>query len=236
MTDERQAVLVFSNVATLDRARRGWPRAFEQLLECNDLPSWARLGFDVHVFTSPGFAATGGPLPFVHCQQGASFGDRLQNAVQTLSDLGYGRVVIVGSDCPDLQAGDIREAFQALRERRLVLGPDHRGGCYLIGLNVRDRHRLYGVRWQHNTDCQELVRRFGAENCLQLAVKLDLDSWDDVRLLARSASSWRELAVSLLRTCGPYPFAKLSKICSRATDERVGWQLPPPAVLSVPAL
>jgi hypothetical protein len=236
MAAERQAVLVFSNAAVLDRARRGWPRAFEQLFECNDLLSWTNPGFDVHVFTSPGFGATAGARLNIHYQQGSSFGERLENAVQTLTDLGYRKVVVVGSDCPDLEVADIQHAFRALKENRLVLGPDHRGGCYLIGLNVQDRHPLHGVRWQRNTDFEELLRRFGRENCWQLSVKLDLDSWNDVCLLAKSASCWRELAASLLRALGSYPFDRSSKVCPRAKHERLRWQLPPPRLLSLSAL
>ncbi len=235
MATERQAVLVFSNAAVLDRARRGWPRAFEQLFECNDLVSWTNPGFDVHVFTSAEFGAIAESPRNIHYQEGSSFGERLENAVQSLTDLGYTKVVIVGSDCPDLQLGDVQLAFSALEHHRLVLGPDHRGGCYLIGLNVQDRRRLQGVRWQQNTDFEELLHRFGTENCWQLAVKLDLDTWNDIRLLARSASCWRVLATHLLRPFCSDPPSRSSKVCPRENHERLRWQLPPPPPILSPS-
>jgi len=48
---------------------------------------------------------------------------------QTLS-----RVVLIGSDSPDLPATLIDQAFAALADHDCVLGPSHDGGYYLIGL------------------------------------------------------------------------------------------------------
>lgn len=236
MTSERQAVLVFSNPGAIDCARRRWPRALQRLLELNDLPSWSRLGFDVHVFTSPGFTATYGTQAAVHGQHGSSFGQRLDNAVRTLTDLGYTKVVIVGSDCPDLGTQDIEQAFAALKDRQLVLGPDHRGGCYLIGLDVQDLCRLQGVHWQRNTDFEELLCRFGTENSWLLPVRIDLDTWEDVRLLAESPGSWRHIATALLRVFRPHPFSKPSSVQVRATEQRIRWQLPPPISTTIPTI
>jgi glycosyltransferase A (GT-A) superfamily protein (DUF2064 family) len=55
-------------------------------------------------------------LPYVkvHAQRGASFAARLEKAVETLAQLAYERVVIVGCDCPDLEAQDITTALQSL--------------------------------------------------------------------------------------------------------------------------
>jgi 2-phospho-L-lactate guanylyltransferase (CobY/MobA/RfbA family) len=231
MAANRQAVLVFSNAAVLDRARRGWPRAFEQLLECNDFLSWTNPGFDVHVFTSPGFGAIAEAPLSIHYQEGSYFGDRLENAVQTLTDIGYRKVVIVGSDCPDLELGDIQLAFSALEHHRLVLGPDHRGGCYLIGLDTRERHLLHGIRWQQNSDCAELIRRSGLRQTFVLAVKQDLDTIADIELLAKSASRWRDLASCLLRAVAAFfSAARPARIHSRLRSLRIHWQIPPPPV------
>src|SRR5258708_40378297 len=133
MTSERHAVLVFANAAVLDCAHRGWPSALATLLKCNDFSSWSNLGFDVHVFTTLGSDAAAAVPSAVHGQRGDSFGERLENAVETLSDLRYTKVVIVGSDCPDLRPQDIQPAFSAPKRSQLVLGPDHRSGPSSLG-------------------------------------------------------------------------------------------------------
>ncbi len=228
MTSGRHAVLVFANAAVLDCAHRGWPRALAPLLKCNDFSSWSNLGFDVHVFTTIGADGACATPSTVHGQRGDSFGERLENAVETLSDLRYTKVVIVGSDCPDLRPQDIQQAFSALQDSQLVLGPDHRGGCYLIGFNIEDRLRLRGIQWQRNTDFVELLHRFGTENSWQLPVKLDLDTWEDVRVLAKSPSLWRQVAANLLQGFTSRPSPAPHKIQPLTRAQRIRWQLPPP--------
>jgi glycosyltransferase A (GT-A) superfamily protein (DUF2064 family) len=48
---------------------------------------------------------------------------------------GCRRVVLVGTDIPDLTAQILEEAFDALVEHDVVLGPSADGGYWLIGLN-----------------------------------------------------------------------------------------------------
>jgi rSAM/selenodomain-associated transferase 1 len=44
------------------------------------------------------------------------------------------RVVLIGSDCPELTAGYIERAFAALDRHDVVLGPTHDGGYILVGM------------------------------------------------------------------------------------------------------
>lgn len=233
MAPTRHALLVFANGAVHDCGHRGWPVALQQLLEIHNFPGWSDLGFDVHVFTSHGLVAnaTRGNL---HDQHGNSFGEKLENAVETLHGLGYTQIVIVGNDCPDLLATDIQQAFSELQKHQLVLGPDHRGGCYLIGFNTEDRGRLRCIQWQRNTDFSELVERFGVRNCLRLSVKLDLDTWEDIRLLAESPSSWRHVAECLLFIFRPRSSPQ-SRTQLGTNEQSIRWQMPPPT-LSRPSL
>jgi rSAM/selenodomain-associated transferase 2 len=47
---------------------------------------------------------------------------------------GYGRVVLVGTDVPDVRDRHFETAFDALRGRDVVLGPSADGGYWLVGL------------------------------------------------------------------------------------------------------
>src|SRR5205814_4568355 len=122
----------------------------------------------------------------IHRQSGHGFASRLENAIEKIHELGYDEIVAIGRDCPSLRATDIERAFAELASRKLVLGPDHRGGCYLIAFRSADRALLRDVRWKQNTDCAELLRRGGLEHVFLLPVKHDLDSWTDLRLFART--------------------------------------------------
>jgi len=68
-------------------------------------------------------------------QHGNSFGERLSNAFSEVFALGFERVIAVGNDAPQLNASLLQSAAQSLIEKELVLGPDQRGGTYLIGIS-----------------------------------------------------------------------------------------------------
>lgn len=73
---------------------------------------------------------------FVYLLQGeGDLGARMARAFsEAFDDKAVERVVIVGSDCPDLRAGILRAALDSLRTHDIVLGPATDGGYYLIGL------------------------------------------------------------------------------------------------------
>jgi rSAM/selenodomain-associated transferase 2 len=60
---------------------------------------------------------------------------------------GMAKVVIVGTDCPGLSEGPVQEAFLALEENDLVLGPANDGGYYLIGLRRPTEELFKGIPW-----------------------------------------------------------------------------------------
>src|SRR5205807_1266758 len=66
-------------------------------------------------------------------QRGASFGERLRNALADARGLGYREVVAVPGDVPGLSAAHLRAAFAALGRHPVVLGPSPDGGVYLLG-------------------------------------------------------------------------------------------------------
>jgi glycosyltransferase A (GT-A) superfamily protein (DUF2064 family) len=229
----RQAVLVFANPITIDCQRRKWPASFQQLFDTGRFAGLATAETDVHVFTSVEPFVTQSTSCTVHLQRytGTSFGERLENAVEHLAGLGYGKIVIVGSDCPTLTADEILNAFRLLDQKQLVLGPDHRGGCYLIGLHSQDRARLAGIRWNRNIDCAELLLRYGKNRTAQLPVKIDLDTLEDLRLLAQSRNSWSTLAAALLQSLDLIHVESLGHAYRSATKHQtLSWQLPPPVL------
>jgi len=82
------------------------------------------------------------PSWHIQRQQGSSLGDRLLNAFQAGFEKGADRMVIVGTDIPDLTMEIIHNSFHVLDEVDLVLGPSNDGGYYLIGLK-QSHHRLF---------------------------------------------------------------------------------------------
>lgn len=67
-------------------------------------------------------------------QEGESMGERMYRAFCRVKKRGYERVVLTGSDIPELSAADISDAFRQLKKKDVVLGKTWDGGYYLIGM------------------------------------------------------------------------------------------------------
>lgn len=67
-------------------------------------------------------------------QEGGDLGERMQNAFAAAFVEGKQRVIIIGSDCIELETYMIKEAFAVLENNDVVLGPAKDGGYYLIGM------------------------------------------------------------------------------------------------------
>jgi hypothetical protein len=59
----------------------------------------------------------------------------------------HARVVLMGSDCPALTAGDVRRAARLLRGCDAVIAPAEDGGYPLIGLARNSPILFAGVAW-----------------------------------------------------------------------------------------
>jgi len=223
----RRAVLIFAEKVHVDLARRSFPKAARRLLNLPAFASEILPEIEVHLFTSAGNASVTGPR--IHRQSGHGFAERFENAIETIAQLGYDEVVAVGRDCPGLGALDIERAFAELTSKKLVLGPDHRGGCYLIAFRIADRELLRDVRWKRNTDCDQLVQRAGAGHVSLLPVKHDLDSWTDLRLFARTNESLARLAAFVLSLVSPARTRLIEFVSIASQRMRVRQQMPPPA-------
>lgn len=109
-------------------------------------------------------------------QAGEDLGARLERAFDDLLKHGPARAVILGADCPMLDADMLRRAFDALAEHDLVLGPSRDGGYYLIGLTRIAPSLFRDIAW--GTD-EVLEQTLDRARGLRLAVSL-LPTLDDL--------------------------------------------------------
>ena len=66
-------------------------------------------------------------------QNGKDLGERMRNGFTEAFEMGFKKVVLIGSDIPDLALEFIEEAFITLNKSDAVIGPAFDGGYYLIG-------------------------------------------------------------------------------------------------------
>jgi len=89
-----------------------------------------------------------GPAVDVFAQRGRDLGERLAHVFEDAFRLGFGNVVVVGSDLPDLPALVIGEAIAHLgRGAEVVVGPAVDGGYYLVGLKRPYRALFEMIDW-----------------------------------------------------------------------------------------
>lgn len=123
--------------------------------------------------------------PELFKQDGRSLGERLIHAFGMAFGRGSQHVVIIGSDSPTLPKTYIEQAFQALKETDVVLGPAMDGGYYLIGLSRPCLKLFEDVSW--STD-QVFERTAQNAQSLRYSLKVlpshyDIDTIDDLRTL-----------------------------------------------------
>ena len=92
-------------------------------------------------------------------QQGEDLGNRLEQAMVGAFNEGAERLLIIGTDCPDLNASRLQEAFHSLKTADLVLGPAEDGGYYLIGLNRSHPEFFHGIDWGTEKVLQQTMSR-----------------------------------------------------------------------------
>jgi rSAM/selenodomain-associated transferase 1 len=128
-------------------------------------------------------------------QEGEGLGDRMEKAFRSCFAKGFAATLLIGSDCPDLTAEVIEQAFRTLENGQdAVVGPAFDGGYYLIGFRSAtfDPAVFKEMRWGENTIFEKTVDHLHARGYrVHLAPAWhDIDTEEDLAdLQARHANS-----------------------------------------------
>jgi rSAM/selenodomain-associated transferase 1 len=82
-----------------------------------------------------------------HIQDGEGLGGKMYKAMKHSFGEWADKVILIGSDCFELNSGIIEEAFKALEENDYVLGPAKDGGYYLIGMKELNLEIFQNKEW-----------------------------------------------------------------------------------------
>jgi rSAM/selenodomain-associated transferase 1 len=118
-----------------------------------------------------------GPIIWLE-QEGADLGARLAAIAARAGTLGYGPLLIMGTDSPTLPASFICKARDALAAGHadITLGPTEDGGYYLVGLRRPVPGLFQNVEWSTPRAYRQTARN-AARLCLRL---FSLPPWYDV--------------------------------------------------------
>ncbi|MCH7811571.1 MAG: TIGR04282 family arsenosugar biosynthesis glycosyltransferase [Chloroflexi bacterium] len=118
-------------------------------------------------------------------QQGDDLGARMLSALRHVTRLGFGPLVMIGTDAPLLQPSHIQAAVRELEQADLCLGPSADGGYYLIACCDVEPKLFTGPPWGTNRVLDSTLRIAAQHGlrCRQIDTLYDVDTPDDLARL-----------------------------------------------------
>ncbi|PXF41596.1 hypothetical protein BWQ96_08683 [Gracilariopsis chorda] len=118
-------------------------------------------------------------------QRNGDLGARLIAAFENSFKRGAMKVVVIGSDAPDLTESILLNSFALLDEADVVVGPAVDGGYYLLGLRQMNRKLFTSIPWSTSTVFRDTM---AAAESSDLSTKMlpklrDIDTPEDLQYL-----------------------------------------------------
>ena len=115
-----------------------------------------------------------------HQQVGEDLGIRMLHAFKNGFKAGYEKVMIIGSDLYDLTAETIENAFIALENNEVVIGPAEDGGYYLLGMNSLEEKVFKNKDWGTETVRKDTLEDLKDKKVFLLGELNDVDVFEDI--------------------------------------------------------
>jgi rSAM/selenodomain-associated transferase 1 len=124
-------------------------------------------------------------------QHGADLGERMAHAFAQAQDEGRG-LVLIGADCPALEAQDLRDAALALEQHDAVFAPAEDGGYVLVALRRAHASLFSAMPWGSGEVMERTRERARAAglSVKELRALWDVDRPADLERLEREAA-WK---------------------------------------------
>jgi len=118
-----------------------------------------------------------------HIQIGENLGERMQHAFNFVFNLGHKKVVIIGSDCPQISETIINEAFEQLEKHDIVYGPSNDGGYYLKAMKQVHSFLFDDLPWSQPQLLAEIEKRITNNQLKYSKLKelFDVDNIEDYK-------------------------------------------------------
>jgi len=136
-------------------------------------------------------------------------GQRLFRGFEQGFQRGYGKVMAIGSDCPDCGARWIQAAFGLLKNHKsAVIGPSFDGGYYLLALSELEPEVFKNITWSSALvfeETQDRLKQSGYELTVLPSLG-DVDTHQDWQVLMEGALGGK-LKKALKQKQKNYPFS-----------------------------
>ncbi len=122
-------------------------------------------------------------------QEGQDLGEKMKNAFQSEFERAE-KVIIIGSDCPDITDVHLTSALDLLDHNDAVVGPASDGGYYLLGLNSLHTTLFDGISWSSDEVLELTIDKL-EQSGLTFALLEELTDIDTVEDLKSKTSDVR---------------------------------------------
>jgi hypothetical protein len=133
-------------------------------------------------------------------QIGTSFGEKLTNAIDSVFQRGFDKVIVIGNDCPQLTSKKLINAIERLQKSDFVFGPDFNGGLYLTGVSKNSfcKEKFQAIPWQTNIVFEKITTTFALNSIDTLEKLNDVNSLDDLKTATSKLKFHSSLRNSIL--------------------------------------
>lgn len=113
-------------------------------------------------------------------QKGQDLGGAMKNAFQTIFDMDYSKVLIIGSDCFEIQKKHLIQAFDNLDSHDFVFGPSLDGGYYLLGMKELGDTVFENIDWSTEKVLDQSLEKLRSKKVCLLEELNDIDTVEDL--------------------------------------------------------
>ena len=122
-------------------------------------------------------------------QSGNTFAEKMCEGLKMLFAQGFEQLIVIGNDCPQLEAEDLLQAKEELLAGKSVIGFEKDGGAYLFAISKDDfdEAAFLQLPWQSGGLGLALFEQLSAsKELIVLEEKEDIDNVEDLLFLILS--------------------------------------------------
>jgi hypothetical protein len=107
----------------------------------------------------------------------------MKNAFKSGFRNGYKKIVLIGSDLPDINESIIKNAFEVLKIKDTVFGPAQDGGYYLIGMKQVHSQIFDNKPWSKPHLLDVTLQELKSQNISYSLIETlnDIDTFEDLK-------------------------------------------------------
>jgi rSAM/selenodomain-associated transferase 1 len=177
--------IILGKVKTRLAKTVGDKKAFEVYKQLVDITEECSLKVksDKHIYFSDVVISSKWNSELKFVQQGKNLGERMFNAFNYGFSNGYEKVILIGSDLPEISPSVINKGFSELEKKDVVFGPAEDGGYYLVGMKKPQKFIFENKPWSKpellNLTLVELGKQDVSFSLLQTLN--DIDTFEDFK-------------------------------------------------------